>query len=423
MGKKLDNPYTVENMKKAYIELKREYAEKSGSGEEIDIRTTHLYIRFLPANLDEYNVLAEDSTLELFEYPLDYDIEQGGTEYHDPELAENQITWQYCAVPVNFKFPQIEHELIEELYLPQEDEEVEFEKSGEEMTFIDFLEMKAMLITGNISNEEYMTVYQKKRKKWNPSGRIQVNDEVLGRVAVAGVKIRIRKWYTMKSVFTDNQGRFKSSKKFKGGVKYEIKFERADFTIRHNNYRQAYLVRGGSHTSAWNTTVREQTLSSLYCNIHRAAHTYYYGHQRWGIKSPPKQGGILRRRVNIGAHNKRGRAHYFSFKSFIFASSIDIYRMDNNGTRNDSEDIFGTTIHELAHASHWEIGYGNGQFAVDAIFSRPILCESWAKGVETVITTDVYGAEHDTWQWRRVGDVRFGEGYTCIVWDMIDNNG
>jgi len=123
LGKKLENPYSVANMKRAYAELKKEYAEKNGgdSLEDINIYTTNLYVRFLPANIDEYDTLVSDTTLELFDHPLDYEISGEGSYYHDPDLPADQITWQYCAPKVDHELPDIEREIIEELYLPLED--------------------------------------------------------------------------------------------------------------------------------------------------------------------------------------------------------------------------------------------------------------------------------------------------------------
>jgi hypothetical protein len=53
LGEKLDNPYSVENMEKAYINLKSSGYETPG----VQIETTHLYIRFLPKNYDELSLL------------------------------------------------------------------------------------------------------------------------------------------------------------------------------------------------------------------------------------------------------------------------------------------------------------------------------------------------------------------------------
>lgn len=89
LGDKLENPYSVENMKKALEELQ---GSGMSSKSSIDISATHLYVRFLPKNEDELTVLKNDTTLDLFDYPLDYEIVENGTYYHDSSLPDTAIT-------------------------------------------------------------------------------------------------------------------------------------------------------------------------------------------------------------------------------------------------------------------------------------------------------------------------------------------
>lgn len=79
LGKKLDNPYSVENMRRALANLKESSASKGKSSvNEIDITTTHLYVKFKPKTEEELSILKRDSTLILHPYPLDYEIEENG---------------------------------------------------------------------------------------------------------------------------------------------------------------------------------------------------------------------------------------------------------------------------------------------------------------------------------------------------------
>ncbi len=50
LGEKMENPYSVSNMKKAYSNLSM---QKIAS----NISATHLYVRFLPDNAEEMHVL------------------------------------------------------------------------------------------------------------------------------------------------------------------------------------------------------------------------------------------------------------------------------------------------------------------------------------------------------------------------------
>ena len=85
LGDRLRDPYTVENMQDAVAAL---YPTK---GRAV-LHPTDLYVRFLPRNNDEYDRLA-GLGVEMVDHPLDFQIVQEGDYYHDPELAEDTITW------------------------------------------------------------------------------------------------------------------------------------------------------------------------------------------------------------------------------------------------------------------------------------------------------------------------------------------
>ena len=122
LGEQLENPYSVENMQRALKELNNS-GLKSASIEEATIQPTHLYIKFIPKNDDELDVLKSDSTLCLYDYPLDYEIEEGGDYYHDPEVPEEQPTYQYAAVEVGQKLPEsVEYTVLSELYILEEED-------------------------------------------------------------------------------------------------------------------------------------------------------------------------------------------------------------------------------------------------------------------------------------------------------------
>lgn len=421
LGEKLENPYTVENMRKAYKNLTVNSNLKSSSINESDIDISHYYVRFLPKSFEELEVLRKDTSFLLFDFPLDYEILEGGTYFHDPDLPDNSITWQYCAVHEDFVFPDIEYEVLAELFLPESIEDETSLKSSDSWTFLDDLEVEALRITGNL-DDEYTLKSTMGRKKFKPKGTIRVADNSgLGTIGVHGCKVIATSWFTSKSALTNSSGYFYINHTFKGHCNYKIKWERNDFDIRSGNWGQAYF-NGPRSSGDWNLTIWQSTgMSWVYAHIHRGAHTYYYANS-WGIKSPPKNGGFLKTRVKIGAMDKSGRAHYYEFNKFFTTPQIKMYRKDSYGNVNTSEELFGTAVHELAHASHWDIGYTYGQYVVDAIFSEPFLPESWAQGVESEITSDVYNDSYQKDQSRTISQIKGNGGYTPIVIDMIDNH-
>ncbi len=70
---------------------------------EIDIETTHYYVRFLPVDTVEVAILESDTILELWDHPLLFEIEQVGNWYHDPSIPDSLPTWQYTVVEKTIK--------------------------------------------------------------------------------------------------------------------------------------------------------------------------------------------------------------------------------------------------------------------------------------------------------------------------------
>ena len=48
LGKKLENPYSVQNMKKALATLRKSKLGSKMATEDLEIITTHLYVKFIP---------------------------------------------------------------------------------------------------------------------------------------------------------------------------------------------------------------------------------------------------------------------------------------------------------------------------------------------------------------------------------------
>ncbi|HBS12242.1 MAG TPA: hypothetical protein DEO36_06835 [Flavobacteriaceae bacterium] len=439
LGKKLENPYTVKNMQKAYQNLlsnKNSNFTKTGASK---IQTTHYYVRFLPKDDIEKEVLQDKDELMLFDMPLDYELEEGvGGAYHDPSISEGKITWQYTVVSLDYQFRNIKYEKLADLFLQDDEDEKGNIKNKLSTDFWYELEDEALRITGNQDDddsEDSNIVYR--RRKWYPSGRIIYEDNTTAtsrNIPLQGAKIIVKRWFKWKSAITDVNGNFRVGKFRSKKVKCAIKWERKDWDIRSGSYGQAWYsfesLRRGSN---WNITIRESSTPRnwLYASIHRGALHYFYSYNTYGIRKPYNKWIFLKRRLHLGAKYKRGRAHYFDFNKAWWSSPVAIYSQGNNGTVYDSRELFATTIHELAHVSHWEIGYSTGQYVIDALADDPFLPESWAVGVEHTITNRVYSAtivgannfplDFDRQDWTLREIQTSSEGYTPIVIDMIDD--
>lgn len=115
LGKKLENPYSVMNMQKALNNLLNDLKEG-----EYEIIPSHYYVKFKPQNDDELSLLKNDTSIYLYQYPLDVEIIESSLTYQDSEVAPGQPTYQYASVPANYVFPTVAHEILEELFIPED---------------------------------------------------------------------------------------------------------------------------------------------------------------------------------------------------------------------------------------------------------------------------------------------------------------
>lgn len=396
LGKKLENPYSLKNMEKAFNSLK-------GKGLKINldkIQSNYFYVRLLPKTDDEYNLINSDPSIDTYEYPLDYEILKQGNKFRDKAVGNNKFTWVYCAIPKTKKFDQkIKMEIIDELFLPfgngiEPETDLERKEGGS----LKAIEEESMILTGNKKNSNK----NGRIADWYASGRIRVWDDRLnynfstntyqagaGYVPVPQCDVRANRWFTTKSILTDDSGNFFINHGWGNGdeVNYSIKWERADFDIRSGNYGQAYY-NGPTILYQWNLDINETETPDnyMYAHVHRAANIYYYKNT-YGVISPPKSNVFNLNRIHLGTNTGSNRSHYFAFNSAWSAAEV---RLIFNLSNDDSRGIFSTTIHELTHAAHWTLGMSYGAYCTNA-GQAARLAESWAQMVGWYITKQIYG--------------------------------
>jgi len=276
LGSKLNNPFAVENMKAALDTLKAHPDELDGcmkspsSINDIVITATDLYVRFLPQDSAQYKLLMNDSTLTLFDFPLDYEIKQNGDYYLDPTVTGN-YTWLYTRVPVGYEPPTgITYEILADLFImensPYYSEETMSEagimkaKSEYKTNLNDALKtIKALAFfnTGNKYGEKPATAPNvadglmkvarsvKKTFLWStwyetayyPSGTIKVQDyhrmnstagvtnySSITPVPLKGAKIHLWSWFKWNTVYTDSTGYYESDLSYDGNPEHYIYF-------------------------------------------------------------------------------------------------------------------------------------------------------------------------------------------------------
>lgn len=428
VGGEIANPYSVNNMQATVLDLQQSGELKSA----IKVEATHYYVRFLPKNEQELEVLKSDANLFFYDYPLLKKIEKGGTYYHDPSLPSDQITWQYTVVPADYRFDTIQYEILDDAFMPDEDELGEKSTDGSlDLTSWYIIEKAAFERAGYDVDDVGM-----KSTSWTPSGKITVEDDYLGTIPVEGALVRARNILKVREGLTRSDGTFSVDGSFTAkDVEISIKWERWDFDIRHGSYGQAY-VHGGDldRGKEWNVRISSGHApnSWLHAHIHRAAMVYYYECGRWGIKAPPRRDGVfgaLNHRLHIAGKDEDGRSHYFDFNHFWLAAQVVVRsNRTNSNIVYHARHIFGTTIHELAHASHWEWAYSTKQYVLDWLDSEPKVPESWAVGVAWQVTNECYGLDINSsgnfdWNYQvyNLSKIPTLDGYTPLVIDLIDN--
>ncbi len=399
LGKKLENPYSVENMKNAYQNLQQKSKSGFSKSGNNKIKTTHLYIKFMPKTEDELSILKRDSTLTLYEYPLDYEITERGDYYRDPSVPNNQPTYQYCAVKVGKTLPNgVEHERLEELFIPDEDKDDVKGKSSYSYN-IDALVDEALKITNNLEPEDINIKFR--RRKWRPAGAIRVWDDVLDDyIGVEGVKVRARRWFTTHTGIANINGIYSCDGRFRRDANYSIDWERYHFALQ-DGWLNSANYNGPKQKGNWNLNLNSG-VQQYYATIFIAAHLYYYG-DRLGLTSPPRN-AFFKRQLRIRARLKRDKSSYIKARRIYFGSDISLQAWGNSTDR-----VFGTTIHELAHAAHREVDGSAYNSLVWKAYTSPCapsaescdhpgptgadarrLMETWATTVENFIVRERY---------------------------------
>jgi hypothetical protein len=351
---------------------------------EEDIEPNKVYLRFLPKNEDEWQILKTDSNIVLYDFPLDYDIEVYGTYYHDPEIPDSSITWQYTVIPVDYQIPNVEHEILYEVYIPPMDfiSEDSGLKSSKTNYYEDLL-IESFKITGNYKEEEAtLKSTNGLIKRWHPSGTIQVYDHVVNRfIPLQGAEVHAR-WSThIETRITDTTGYFRMGG-FIYDVNYAIKWERGYYDIRNGGLLQAWYNRSGRHDDVWNLNIGTGGESIMYATIHRAAHKHFYG-DNLGIRRPILIDGS---KTKIIYEDGVGTGVFWGdWSSSGIFPDIKIWGKNTSGNYKPTNQIFGTTAHELGHQSHSQY-LGNIKFWQ----TSKVIYESWAQAVEWALTNDEY---------------------------------
>lgn len=457
------NPFSLQNMQEAFLILQRESRLNPEQFPDFSIRTTHLYMKFQPKTEVEEGLIKSDSTYFVFDYPLhlpereeDLYIEQRKPLQEDEDGIQIEFPIYYTAVPVEqvAQLP-VKFHVIDELYIPEEDlyfDSVDRDGTleGEIVSKDDLFEnliYKAYLLTGReqeLENEDETSDVTTASmpdnvstiwfigKKWNPSGTLKVWDDIKkGYIPLKGAQVLMRQVFTVRQGITDHNGYFRTGS-VRGKAKYVLQWERYHYSIRSDRFLQAETDGPRVKNKPWNNSFKGGS-AEYYGTIHNAAHMYYYT-PRFGFASPPKN-GTFKRQMKIAARHKDGDSSHANARSLYFGSQVSIQEWGEG-----SEKVFGTTIHELTHAAHFDFdkssyntlvqkGYIFGSSSTKDGARR--LLETWATTAEVYLTNhwyrfvlgiNNYSFEGEDLQDRLIYDPNYSDAkyYTAVGIDMMD---
>lgn len=358
LGDHLENPYTTSNIAKALYSL---YPTKA---DRIDVKTTNLYVRFLPETDEDLETLAQLG-LHLTDHPLDYDIAVEGDWYHDPAIPEDHLTWQYAVVPDGFDFPDIAFEVIDECYIAEND-------PGTRADGIDWeaVERQAYIMTGNESL--LSSSHTKASEKFQPSGRITVEDKDFNGgkpFGVAGVRVSCNSFVKFSHCYTDRDGYYQMDKSFSSDLRYRLVFtNELGFSIGFNMVLVPASVStlGKSGPEGVNMTVTENSDIKLFrrCVVNNAAYDYISRCNKDDLGILPPPAGLRLWIFHSLDVSSAIMMHHGALlrndmiKSWLGSLSyvVEFFVPDITiGAKNlrSYKDIYTDTCHELAHASHF----------------------------------------------------------------------
>lgn len=283
-------------------------------------------------------------------------------------------------------------------------------------------------------------------------------------VPIDGANILIRDTWTLDRAIADAQGNFKH-KEVRAKVRYVIKWDRYQFSIRdHSGLTQAEDRGPKLYKRPWNLRISGGRMKYRGQIFQAAMHFYY--HNIGGLTRPPTN-GFWKKQMKITAKEVNGTSFHAPEQGTggavlgfftggpigavlgkALTSTIRIARYGET-----SEKVYGTTIHELAHASHWRFDKSSYNALVEDAWVEPFFggtfnnpsaqnrdarrtLESWATGVEIYLTrmrykrlgpsnyeyqiTDPKNKNSGNHQTQNINGNK-SRFYTSAVWDLVDN--
>ena len=463
-----NDPYSVENMNRA---MRSKILAKSAANiaevEQMNLEPNYLYVRFFAngkkgvAELKNY-----DKTLVLFKHPLDYKHIRKPVVYKDPALPDSVISL-FATVPVDYKFGPTKYEVIKELFLVEpldgdceegdciDEDSATTErallkrvasKSGsstleklesmgislheierESMKMTDNLELRLSRQERNVG-ELPATAWSLLPKAKKYGGELKFWDDQLGAQPLEGVRVTGGYSYYWREAHTDANGKFSIPEKWRYSIDYEANFDDENFLLEdgHSGYGEDLEIEKNNMKDDWKETFTGY--KAKWSIVWTAAYQYWNGNN-FGLKKP-RQNDWYNWSLDIEVYyrngidydlivgpsgyvgcNGGGSSGQYGNVGVFENICIDAYN-------KPSYYIYGTTIHEIAHSSHyWNMETTNpinpqwGEFTMLTAKYR----DTYARGIQNYFIADRYGYSSEYIK-------SYDKQYTGLVEDLIDKD-
>jgi len=352
--------------------------------------------------------MEQDNVLSLTTDPFEYNIEE---RIDDP--TDDEIPVFYAVVSTDIHVPDVPNEQVAVLHFTDEDKLEDIESNYDEIEFKQNLMYEARKIAGHLDDEElaegYMNYHEGFEehqsgkgmmtpmglfgKKWRPSGNIRVEEDIVHTnnnnrrhyepVKHARVNVLKWGWLQVEHGTTDDNGYFATGTTYTKNVNYNVKFKHNNVTVKEGNFFDTANYKSESvKRRPFDATFQRGARMHFFALIHNASYDYINRVvSQYGLHSP----GNLNISGKFNGSDSESGAQWYPFNS-----AIRIGRLNDDNTYRGSDGIYATTVHELTHSGHRKMD--PGMFSIFHLGNkeRLLMQESWAEGVETIVTNDRY---------------------------------
>jgi len=414
------NPFSLSRMQIAYDSLAMRGGTSSFKADYAPLEATHLYVKYLPANEKEYEMLISDTSITVFDKPLVAEKTMDETATPADTIIFGS-KWLYTVVPVSSTMLPIAHEIIDELYQPMMQTDL---KNANLPDFWEELQFEAFRQAGYIANHAQQTSLKSwrdwinlkpKLKGYKPKVIVTAYDDAVNR------QVPIPKVKAIASAFTafwvSNTGDNGTATFPKCGVavNYQIWFQDSKWSIRNGSVLLANID-GPTKAGTWDCDIKSNSKHVAWATIQRACNRYGY----------KNIGGLARPFpycMKICYHHKDGSSYGVNW-GILWQNIITGTPQSEVPTikiwKNDKiSDLFMTATHELGHAAHITKLKSLAEYATVPLF----IYESWATAIEWYISRIEYaelGLAYFENKFRQFWPDKLHD-YTPLFIDLVDS--